>query len=178
MQIYWNDPLVSRVDHLLSTFFDCWFGTRGWHNFQTGTNKFYTSEVAEKKRSEVCRLYLYYDERRDIRWNIAWARGNSQGRSPRDFLRLRLYFTYIPTWVRIQTFSISKSYTSSIVLPGRPILEELILCIGLAAGAIFFPYCSVDDAIWVRIDPVENSVVAALGNKHGQDSNTRRVKFQ
>ena len=44
---------------------------------------------------------------------------------------------YIPTGVIIQTFSISKSYTSSIVLPGRAILEELILRIGLAAGAIF-----------------------------------------
>ena len=44
---------------------------------------------------------------------------------------------YIPTWVMIQTFSISKSYTSSIVLPGRAILKELIFHIGLAAGAIF-----------------------------------------
>ena len=44
---------------------------------------------------------------------------------------------YIPTWVIIQIFSISKSYTSSIVLPGKAILEELILRIGLAAGAIF-----------------------------------------
>ena len=50
---------------------------------------------------------------------------------------LRLYFTVSPTLVKIQTFSISKSYTSSIVLPGRAILEGLILCIGLAAGAIF-----------------------------------------
>ena len=33
-------------------------------------------------------------------------------------------------------------------------------------------------AIRVRIDPVENSVVAALGNTHGQESNTRRVKIQ
>ena len=33
--------------------------------------------------------------------------------------------------------SISKSYTSSIVISGRAILEELIICIGLAAGAIF-----------------------------------------
>ena len=41
-----------------------------------------------------------------------------------------------------------------------------------------FPYCPVDEAIRVRIDPVENSVVAALGNRHGQESNTRRVKFQ
>ena len=43
----------------------------------------------------------------------------------------------IPTWVIIQTFSISKSDTSSIVLPGRAILKELILRIGLAAEAIF-----------------------------------------
>ena len=34
------------------------------------------------------RLYLYYDERRDIRWNIAWAWGTSWG--------LRLYFTVHP----------------------------------------------------------------------------------
>ena len=44
---------------------------------------------------------------------------------------------YIPTRVIIQTFSIAKSYTSSIVFPGRAILEEFILRIGLAAGAIF-----------------------------------------
>ena len=31
-----------------------------------------------------------------------------------------------------------------------------------------FPYCPVDEAIQVRIDPVENSVVAALGNTDGQ----------
>ena len=41
-----------------------------------------------------------------------------------------------------------------------------------------FPYCPVDEAISFRIDPVENSVVAALGNTYGQESNTRRVKFQ
>ena len=44
--------------------------------------------------------------------------------------------TLIPTLVIIQTFSIAKSYTSSIVLPGRAIMEYLILCIGLEAGAI------------------------------------------
>ena len=44
---------------------------------------------------------------------------------------------YIPTRVLIQIFSISKSYTFSIVLPDRAILQELILCIGPAAGAIF-----------------------------------------
>ena len=38
----------------------------------------------------------------------------------------------------IPTFSMSKSYTSNIVLSGGAMLEELILRIGLAAGAIFF----------------------------------------
>ena len=32
-------------------------------------------------------------------------------------------------------------------------------------------------AIRVRIDPVENSVVAALGNTHGQESNTKSFFF-
>ena len=32
-------------------------------------------------------LYLYSDERRDILWNIAWAQGKSQRRSPRYFPR-------------------------------------------------------------------------------------------
>ena len=58
---------------------------------------------------------------------------------------------------RIQTFSISKSYTSSIVLPGRAILEELILRIGLAARGYISLYCPVDEAIGVCRDPVENS---------------------
>ena len=40
-----------------------------------------------------------------------------------------------------------------------------------------FPYCPVDEAIRVRKDPVGNSVVAALGNKHGQESNTRIVSI-
>ena len=52
---------------------------------------------------------------------------------------------YIPTWVIIQTFSITKHHTSSIILPSSAIFEELIL--RLAAGAIFFPYCLVDEAI-------------------------------
>ena len=37
---------------------------------------------------------------------------------------------YIPTRVKIQTFSISKSYTTSIFLHGRAMLEELIISIG------------------------------------------------
>ena len=44
--------------------------------------------------------------------------------------------------------------------------------------AYIFPYCPVDEAIGIRIDPVENSVVAALGITHGQESNTGRAKVQ
>ena len=45
---------------------------------------------------------------------------------------------YILTRVIVHTFSISKSYTSSIVLSGRAILEELILyCI------VYSVYCIV-----------------------------------
>ena len=58
-------------------------------------------------------LYLYYDERMDIWWNIAW--GKSRGRSQRDFPRPRLRLSpYIPTQVIIQILSISKSDTFSI----------------------------------------------------------------
>ena len=41
-----------------------------------------------------------------------------------------------------------------------------------------FPYCPVDESLQVGIDPLENYVVAALGNTHGQESNIRRGKFQ
>ena len=41
---------------------------------------------------------------------------------------------YILTHVIIQTLSISTNYTSSIVLPGWPILVELIFRIALSAG--------------------------------------------
>ena len=54
----------------------------------------------------------------------------------------------------------SKGYTSS------------MSCL---APGVSFP---VDEAIRVRIDPVENSVLAALGSTHGQESNTGIVKFQ
>ena len=42
---------------------------------------------------------------------------------------------------------------------------------------LYFPYFPVDEAIQVRMDPVENSVVAALESTHSQESNTRKVEF-
>ena len=57
---------------------------------------------------------------------------------PKGFPEGRGYISpYIPTSVIIQRFSISKNYASSIDLPGRAKLEELILRICLADGAIF-----------------------------------------
>ena len=44
---------------------------------------------------------------------------------------------YILTQVIIQTLSISENDTSSIVLPGKAILVELIFRISLAAGPIY-----------------------------------------
>ena len=56
----------------------------------------------------------------------AWAWEKSGGRSPRDFLRAQAIFQRI-----------SQQLNYSIVLLGRAILDEMILCIGLAAGPIF-----------------------------------------
>ena len=62
---------------------------------------------------------------------IPWA-------EPEEFTKGSGYISpYYPTRVIKQTFSICKSYTSSIVLHGRAILEELIIRIGLTVGAIF-----------------------------------------
>ena len=58
MHIDRNDLVVSNADHLFSTSFGRWFGSRGWWHFKTGTNKFYTSEVVDRKKSEVSRLYF------------------------------------------------------------------------------------------------------------------------
>ena len=37
-------------------------------------------------------MYLYCDKRRDVLWNIAWARWKSRGRSLRDFPRAQAIF--------------------------------------------------------------------------------------
>ena len=55
------------------------------------------------------------------------------------FLGLSLYFTInLDSSHKTDVFTF-KNYNSYIVLPGRAILEVLILCIALAAGAIFSP---------------------------------------
>ena len=46
-------------------------------------------------------LYLYCDKRRDMQSNIAWARGKSQGRRSRDFLKAQAIFHCI-SWLESQ----------------------------------------------------------------------------
>ena len=68
-------------------------------------------------------LYLFCYKRRDIRWNIAWARGKSQGQAQRISRGLRLYFIVYPD----SSHNIEiLNYNSSNDLPGRSKLEELI----------------------------------------------------
>ena len=93
------------------------------------------------------------------------------GKTSKKEKRRNMLMIYI-----IQTFSIFKSYTSCIVFPFRAILEELILRIGPASGAIFSLLPSRWSNTWVRIDPVQNSVEAALENTHEQERNTIKVK--
>ena len=60
--------------------------------------------------------------------------GNLEGEAQGISRGLRLYFTAYPD---LSHNTDILNYNSSIVLPGRAILEELILRIALAAGAIF-----------------------------------------
>ena len=46
-------------------------------------------------------LYLYCDKRRNIWWNIAWARGKSRGQSLGDFPRAQAIFHCI-SWLKSQ----------------------------------------------------------------------------
>ena len=77
------------------------------------------------------KLNLYCDERRDILWNIAWARGKSQGRSLRDFLRAQTIFHRIS---RLESQYRHSQLQLQYCLSWRSILEEFILRIALTAG--------------------------------------------
>ena len=50
---------------------------------------------SDQGHSSVCSslaLYLHYDDRRDIRWNIAWTLGKSRRLSQKDFPRAQAIF--------------------------------------------------------------------------------------
>ena len=97
---------------------------------------------------------------------------------PEQFPEGSVYISpYIPTWVIIQTFSMSKSFTSNMSFLLWQYWMSCFSVLVLQLGYIF-PHCPVDETIRVRIDPVENSAVAELGNTHFEESNTRKIKFQ
>ena len=126
--------------------------------------------MADDKKSKQLEFSECVDsrvERREIYIN------NTGGDCICHMTRGGIYFTVYPDLSHNTDL-----LNSSIVFPGRAILEELILRIRLAAKGYIFPFCPLDEAIRVRIDPVEKSVVAALGKTHGHESNTRRFKFQ
>lgn len=56
MHIDWNGPVVTRADQLLSRSLDRKFGSRKRWHFKTGSSRFYTSEVVDRKKSETSRL--------------------------------------------------------------------------------------------------------------------------
>ena len=56
MHIDWNGPVVAKADHLLNTSLDRKFGSRRRWHFKTGSTRFYTSEVVDRKKTEVSRL--------------------------------------------------------------------------------------------------------------------------
>ena len=56
MHIDWNGPVVAKADHLLNTSLDRKFGSRRHWHFKTGSTRFYTSEVVDRKKTEVSRL--------------------------------------------------------------------------------------------------------------------------
>ena len=70
------------------------------------------------------------------------ARGISQG--------FRLYFTVYPDSIHNTEIL---NYNSSFVLPERAILEELILLIALAAGAIFSSILTALLVVYWKIYP-------------------------
>ena len=74
-------------------------------------------------------------------------------------MKSSLIMREILTAVIIERSSISKNYTSSVVLSGRAILEELILRIALAAGAI---YSSTDPALLAVCGSVNNSSILKI----------------
>ena len=79
-------------------------------------------DTSSFKNNNVCSTFLFPPS--GLCENSQFSKGSGSG--------------YIPTRVMIQTISISKNDTSSIILHGWAILKELLFLIDLAAGHIFF----------------------------------------
>ena len=106
------------------------------------------------------RLYLYYDEKRDIRGEYSLSTREIPRAEPKGFPEGSVHISpYIPpTWVMIRTFSISKGYSSSISFLVGQYWKSWFSVLVWQLGYIFL-YCPVDETIRVHIDPVENSLV-------------------
>ena len=84
-----------------------------------------------KEQFSATRLNLFCDERRDIRWNIVWARGKSWGQSLKDFPRSQAIFHRIS---RLKSRYRHSQLKLQLWPTWRSILEELILRIAPTAG--------------------------------------------
>ena len=92
--------------------------------------------------------------------------GNPEGGDQGISRGLRLYFTVYP----------DLSHNTDILNFKKLYFHYCPSCLGniervdspywSGSWGYIFPYCPEDEAIQVHVDPVENSVVAALGNKH------------
>ena len=83
-------------------------------------------------------MYLYLDERSDIRWNIAWA------------LRAQAIFHGLSRLDSSYKHYQLKNYTSSNILPGWALFE---------LGRVDFAYCSGSWAYIFSIHPVDFCII-------------------
>ena len=95
-------------------------------------------------------LYSYYDETNIASKIQPEMKRNPEGKGQGISLGLRLYFTVYPD---LSHNTDILNYNLSIVLPGRAVLEELILRIALAAWAIFSSILPVLPGVYWKIYP-------------------------
>ena len=55
MHVDWNGPKVGKADAIISESMNTYFKSENWH-FKTGSTKFFTSKVDDKKAMEPSRL--------------------------------------------------------------------------------------------------------------------------
>ena len=55
MHVDWNGPKVGKADAIISESMNIYFKSENWH-FKTGSTKFFTSNVDDRKAMEPSRL--------------------------------------------------------------------------------------------------------------------------
>jgi hypothetical protein len=55
MHVDWNGPKVGKADAIISESMNTYFKSENWH-FKTGSTKFFTSKVDDRKAMEPSRL--------------------------------------------------------------------------------------------------------------------------